>query len=90
MTAAFVQKYPDVNVQMAHNALLYRSDITIDKKVDFLGEISLKEIESRLRSAVANPKQIFKPGQTKTLLPKKVNPSPNDTPKRKYRKRRGL
>lgn len=91
MTAAFVQKYPDANVQMAHNALLYHSDINIDDKVDFLGrEISLKEIESRLKAAVANTSQIFKPDQAKTLLPKKINHSPNNTPKRKHRKKPGL
>jgi len=91
MTAAFVQKYPDVNVQMAHNALLYHSDINTDEKVDFLGrEISLKEIESRLRAAVANPKEVFKPEQTKTLLPKKINTSLKNTPKRKYGKGPGM
>ena len=43
MTDAFGRKYPDVNVKMAHNALLYHSDINIDEKVDFIGrEISLK------------------------------------------------
>ena len=91
MTAAFVQKYPDVNVQMAHNALLYHSDINVDEKVDFLGRgISLKEIESRLRKAVVNPKRVFKPEQRKILLPKKINPSLKDTPKGKHRRKAGL
>jgi len=91
MTAAFVQKYPDVNMQMAHNALLYHSDINIDEKVDFLGrEISLKEIESRLKTAVANTSFIFSPDKTKTLLQKKISPNPNDSKKIKHRKKPGL
>ncbi len=91
ITEGFVQKYPDVNVQMAHNALLYFEDFNKKEKINFLGkEISLKEMESRLRAAVANTSQIFKPDQAKTLLPKKINPSPKDTPKRKHRKRPGL
>jgi hypothetical protein len=91
MTDALVQKYPDVNVQMAQNALLYHSDINIDEKVDFLGrKISLMEIEGRLKAAVANPKQVFKPDQTKTLIPKKIKPNTKETPKIKYRKRPGL
>ncbi len=91
ITEGFVQKYPDVNVQMAHNALLYFEDFNKKEKINFLGrDISLKEMESRLRTAVANTSQIFKPDQAKTLLPKKINPSPNDTLKRKHRKRPGL
>lgn len=91
MTVAFVQKYPNVNVQMAHNALLYHSDINVDEKVDFLGrEISLKEIESRLKGAVANTSFIFRPDKTKTLLPKKISSNPNDTKKIKHRKKPGL
>ncbi len=91
ITKGFVQKYPDVNVPMAHNALLYFDDFNKKEKINFLGEgISLKQMKSRLRAAVANTSHIFKPYQGKTLLPKKVNSSPNDTPKRKYRKRPGL
>jgi hypothetical protein len=91
MTSAFVQKYPDVNVQMAHNALLYHHDINTDEKVDFLSrEISLKEIESRLRKAVENTTLIFKPDQPKNLLSKKTNLSPKNSRQRKNRKRPGL
>ena len=91
ITEGFVQKYPDVNVQMAHNALLYFDDFNKKEKINFLGRgISLKEMEIKLRAAVANTIQIFKPDQAKTLLPKKINPSPNDTLKRKHRKRPGL
>ena len=91
ITEGFVQKYPDVNVQMAHNALLYFNDFNREEKISFLDRgISLKEMESRLRAAVANTSQIFKPDKAKTLLPKKINPTPNDVPKRKHRKRPGL
>ena len=91
ITEGFVQKYPEVNVQMAHNALLYFDDFNKKEKINFLGKgISLKEMESRLKAAVENPKQIFKPLHAKTLLAKKINPRPNDTPKIKYPKRPGL
>lgn len=91
MTAAFVQKYADVNIQMAHNALLYHRDINLDEKVDFLGrEISFKEIESRLKAAVANTSLVFKPDQAKKLLSKKNNLSPDSSRQRKNRKRPGL
>ena len=87
MTAAFVQKYPDVNVRMAHNALLYHHDINTDEKVDFLSrEISLKEIESRLKAAVANTSLIFSPDKTKTLLPKKNSPQQNNQQNKKNRR----
>ena len=91
ITEGFVQKYPDVNVQMAHNALLYFDDFNKKEKINFLGkEITLKEMESRLKAAVANASQIFKPDQAKTLLPKKINTNTNNTSKRRYCKRPGL
>jgi len=72
ITEGFVQKYPDVNVQMAHNALLYFNDFNRKEKISFLDRgISVEEMESRLRAAVAKPEQVFKPEQKKTLLPKK-------------------
>ena len=91
ITEGFVQKYPDVNVQMAHNALLYFDDFNKKEKINYLDRaISLKEMKSRLRAAVANTSQIFKPDQAKILLPKKINSSPNGTLKRKHHKRPGL
>jgi len=73
-----VQKYPDVNVQMAHNALLYFNDFNREEKISFLDRgISLKEMESRLRAAVVKPEQVFKAEQKKTLLPKKNSPQQN-------------
>ena len=35
MTEGFVQKYPEVNVQMAHNALLYFDDFNKQEKINF-------------------------------------------------------
>lgn len=91
ITEGFVQKYPEVNVQMAHKALLYFDDFNKNEKINFLGEgISLKEMEGRLKAAVANPKQVFKPDQTKTLHPKNIQPSVKNTTKRNHRKRPGL
>ena len=64
ITEGFVQKYPDVNVKMAHNALLYFEDFNKKEKINFLGkEISLKEMESRLK--VENPRKLPPFGQNK-------------------------
>lgn len=83
MTTAFVQKYPDVNVQMAHNALLYHQDINTEEKVEFLDRnISLDQIASRLRKAVQNPSQVFKAELKQSLLSKK------ETTKQKNNRRR--
>ena len=35
MTEGFVQKNPEVNVQMAHNALLYFDDFNKQEKINF-------------------------------------------------------
>lgn len=35
MTEGFVQKYTEVNVQMAHNALLYFDDFNKQEKINF-------------------------------------------------------
>ncbi len=91
ITEGFVQKYPDVNVQMAYNALLYFNDFNKEEKISFLTrEISLKEMESRLRKAVENTALVFKPDQAKILLSKKTNLNPNASRQRKPRKRPGL
>ena len=72
ITEGFVQKYPDVNVEMAHNALLYFEDFNKKEKINFLGKgISLREMESRLRAAVANPKQVFKTRPNENTAPQK-------------------
>lgn len=91
MTKGFVNKYPNVNIQMAHNALLYFNDLNKNEKISFLDrEISLVELESRLRKAVANTTLVFKPDETKKLLGKKNRLTPNNSPQRKHRKRPGL
>jgi len=81
MTTCFVQKYPDVNVQMAHTALLYHQDINVKEKVEFLDRtISFYQMDLRFRIAVQNPSLIFKADLQKSLLLKK-NPRQN-----KYRR----
>ena len=88
ITEGFVQKYPDVNVQMAHNALLYFDDFNKKEKINFLGRgISLKEMEGRLRAAVVNPKEVFKPEQKQTLLPKKNSLQLNKKQNKKNRRK---
>lgn len=72
MTDCFVQKYPDVNIRMAHAALLYHKDINIQEKIDFFNRhISFHEMGLRFRTAVNYPSIIFKPVVEKPLLIKK-------------------
>lgn len=72
ITAVFVQKYPDVNIQMAHAALLYHKDINIQEKIGFFNRhISLHKMGLRFRTAVQYPSIIFKPKSEKPLLIKK-------------------
>lgn len=72
MTDCFVQKYPDVNIRMAHAALLYHQDINRLEKIEFLSRsISFHQMEWRLQKAVQNPMSIFKHEFTKSLLIKK-------------------
>ncbi len=59
LTEAYEAKYPDVNRFMAHKALTYHDDI-IPASIEFIGrEITLKEILSRLKKAIQEPKRIF-------------------------------
>lgn len=68
MTAAFVQKYPDVNIQMAHTALLYHKDINLEEKIDFLsGPVSLTQMEMRFREAIQKPLAVFEADLQKSL-----------------------
>lgn len=72
MTSGFVQKYPDVNIQMAHAALLYHRDINTKEKVELMGNaISLNQMDQRFRKAVQNPISIFTADLQKPLLEKK-------------------
>jgi hypothetical protein len=86
MTAAFIKKYPDVNVRMAHAALLYHHDIRTGDKIFFLDTaVSLKEMDKRFRQATANTALVFSPGKTNQLPLKKTRQIQN-----KQRKRPGL
>lgn len=68
MTAAFVQKYPDVNIQMAQTALLYHKDIKKQEKIAFLGRsISLTQMEMRFREAIQKPLAVFEADLQKSL-----------------------
>ena len=61
LTEAFERKYPDVNKQMAHGALLYHVDVNKREKIDYIGKnISFNKIQERLQQAVANQNKIFK------------------------------
>lgn len=83
MTASFVQKYPDVNTQMAHAALLYHQDINTREKVEFLGRnIPLHQMNLRFRTAIQYPNLIFKTDLQKPLLLNKKN-----LQQRKHRRR---
>ncbi len=60
ITSGFEQKYPDVNTQIAHTALLYHKDINISEKIDFQGpDISFGKIATRLQEAVQTPSRVF-------------------------------
>ena len=69
VTESFVRKYPDVNRQMAHKALLYHNDINMKQRIDYIDqEIPWKEIADRLHDAVTNDQKIF---QKKNVLSQK-------------------
>lgn len=68
MTAGFLQKYPDVNIQMAYTALLYHKDINIQEKIDFRGgPISLTQMEIRFREAIQKPLAVFEADLQKSV-----------------------
>lgn len=60
ITSGFEQKYPEVNSQMAHNALPHHKDINISEKIDFQGaNISFGQIAARLKEAFRTPSLVF-------------------------------
>lgn len=64
------RKYPDINVAMARNALLYHDDIDHEVKIDFIGKgIEWQLVSERLKQAAANPKLTFKPKQSRNIRP---------------------
>lgn len=65
MLKACENKYPDINVPLARNALLYHDDIDYEVKIDFIGKpIEWQLVSERLQQAAANPKLTFKPKQS--------------------------
>jgi hypothetical protein len=61
ITSGFVQKYPNVNIQMAHTALLYHQDINTKEKIEFLRQnISLDQMVLRFKTVVQNPSLVIK------------------------------
>ena len=76
LTTCFEKKYPDVNKQMAHAALLYHQDINTNEKIELFNksrDISLKQMDIRFRSAIQYPNLVFKRERVELgLLKKKV------------------
>jgi len=61
ITKGYIEKYPGVNVAMAHLALSFHDDINLRNKIDFLGkDIPFPVIAARLQQAMLNPAMIFK------------------------------
>jgi hypothetical protein len=57
---AYEQKYPDVNIQIAGNSLLYFNDIDHSVSVKLMnGIVNWDKINKRLHQAVYNPMKIF-------------------------------
>ncbi|HEY8784361.1 MAG TPA: hypothetical protein VIM16_22225 [Mucilaginibacter sp.] len=57
---AYEQKYPNVNVQIAGNSLLYFNDIDHTVPVKLIdGKVKWDKIDKRLHQAVYNPMKIF-------------------------------
>jgi len=70
---AFEQKYPNVNRQMAHTALLYHHDINRKDKSDYIGpDIPWDKIAERLKEAVINNHTIFKEEKIRTQQQQKL------------------
>lgn len=88
ITAAFEKKYPDVNKQMAHTALLYHNDINLKEKIDFIGrKIPWLEIADRLREAVINHHNILESQHLKMQQQKKINESLKQNPQKRQGRR---
>jgi hypothetical protein len=57
---AYEQKYPNVNIQMAGNSLLYFNDVDHSVPVKLMdGVIDWRKIDKRLHEAVYNQMKIF-------------------------------
>jgi hypothetical protein len=57
---AYGTKYPELNVSIARNALLYHKDVNFDWTIEVLRRpFNWREIDERLRMAVQEPRKIF-------------------------------
>ena len=57
---AYEQKYPNVNIQMAENGLLYFNDIDHSVSIKLTqGSLEWKKVNKRLQQAVLTPFKIF-------------------------------
>lgn len=66
----YEQKYPNINVLTAANALLYHNDIKSKLKLDLINpNISWSSIVKRLKQATKSPLKIFEP-ESKMLIQK--------------------
>jgi hypothetical protein len=65
----FEQKYPDIDILVVKNALLYHHDIQSEEPIDYIGpEIKWPIIADRLKKACDNPRLTF--GETTELTRK--------------------
>lgn len=60
LTAAYAAKYPEMNVTIAKNALLYHKEIDFKVDLELLDkELKWAEVKKRLKEAVVEPKRVF-------------------------------
>lgn len=61
LAIGFTKKYPDVNVQMAYNALAYHEDINLNFEINYIHDaVKFESIAQRLKESVNNPGRTFK------------------------------
>ena len=66
LAKAYENKYPNVNIQMAKNALVYFKDIDNSVPVKLIKEpVKRKVLEDRLRNAIVNTLSIYAPYDSK-------------------------
>jgi hypothetical protein len=73
MLQACHQKYPDINIPVAKNALVYFEDVQLLTPVDFIGpDVKWSDITERLKNAHANPHLSFGLSETTKKVMKKT------------------
>jgi hypothetical protein len=78
LTVAYAAKYPDMNVAIAKNALLYHKEINFKVDLGLLDkELKWAEVKKRLKEAVAEPKRVFGAKQTPKIEHSKDQKSPS-------------